>query len=238
MLRPFFTYYGGKFRLAGKMLPPRHGRIIEAFAGSAGYATRHPLCAVTLVEKNPVIASIWRYLIGASQASILALPDLADGQTVDDLDVPVGAQRLIGMWLNRGVAAPGKRPANWMRDGRYSAQFWGPGIRERIALQVGAIRHWELIEGDYTLAPDVEATWIIDPPYQGRAGSHYPCGSDAIDYAALAQWTLSRRGYVCAHEAHGASWLPFAPFGETKAMTHVRGTGRVSQESIFTRGAA
>jgi len=237
-VRPFFTYYGGKFRLAAKMPPPRHGHIVEAFAGSAGYATRHPSQAVTLVEKNPVIASIWRYLIGASPAEILALPDLVDGQTVDDLPISLGAQRLVGMWLNRGVAAPGKRPANWMRDGRYSAQFWGAGVRDRIASQVAAIRHWDLIEGDYSSAPDIAATWIVDPPYQGRAGTHYPHGSRDIDYAALAAWTRSRQGLVFAHEAHGADWLPFAPFGETKAMTHVRGTGRVSVESLFVQGAA
>jgi hypothetical protein len=34
------------------------------------------------------------------------------------------------------------------------------------AAQVGAIKHWTLIEGSYEAAPDEEATWYIDPPYQ------------------------------------------------------------------------
>lgn len=236
-MKPFFTYYGGKFRLAAKLPQPRFGRIVESFAGSAGYSTRHPHHEVTLVEKNPIIASIWRYLIGASASEIRDLPDIADGETTDLLPVPVGAQRLIGMWLNAAVASPRKSPSAWMRQ-QTSQLFWGRRVRDRIASQVDLIRHWQIVEGDYSIAPDVEATWIVDPPYQGRAGTHYPFGSKAIDYAALAEWTRARRGLVIAHEAHGADWLPFAPFGETKAMTHVRGTGRISVEALFVQGDA
>ena len=42
-LRPFFCYYGGKWRAAPKYPPPEHDTIVEPFAGAAGYATRYAL---------------------------------------------------------------------------------------------------------------------------------------------------------------------------------------------------
>ena len=73
------------------------------------------------------------------------------------------------------------------------------------------IRHWRIIEGDYTDAPDIEAHWHIDPPYQDNAGRHYRC--NALDYQSLADWCRSRRGFVQACERDGATWLrlPFVP---------------------------
>jgi len=42
MLRPFWRYYGGKWRAAPRYPAPRHDLIIEPFAGAAGYAMRYP----------------------------------------------------------------------------------------------------------------------------------------------------------------------------------------------------
>ena len=39
-LLPFWAYYGGKWRSAPRYPAPVHGRIIEPFAGAAGYAMR------------------------------------------------------------------------------------------------------------------------------------------------------------------------------------------------------
>lgn len=82
------------------------------------------------------------------------------------------------------------------------------GLCARVAAQVEFIRHWRVIHGDYTEAPDIEATWLIDGPYQGEAGEHYRHGSRDIDYAHLARWS-PRRGQVVVCEALGADWLPF-----------------------------
>jgi site-specific DNA-adenine methylase len=62
-LRPFLRYYGGKWSLAPSYPEPRFATIIEPFAGAAGYSLRYADRRVTLVEKYPVIAGIWRYLI-------------------------------------------------------------------------------------------------------------------------------------------------------------------------------
>lgn len=218
-LKPFFTYLGGKYRTAHKYPAPRHDVIVEPFAGSAGYAVRNHERQVILVERDEKIAAVWRYLLTASPDEVAALPLVGEGwQTTDDLThLPPGARYLIGLWLNKGTASPRKTPSAWCRSGIRPNSMWGMAIRERIAGQLDAIRHWRLIESDYSSAPDVEATWFVDPPYVGK-GHQYRFGSSLIDYAALGAWTLARPGQVIACEGPGATWLPFEPLGAMKAQ--------------------
>lgn len=231
MLRPFFTYYGGKWRAAPKYPAPTHDTIVEPFAGSAGYATRYCDKRVILVEKDHKIASIWRYLIGADPERILGLPDIGpEGVAAHDLE---DAERwLIGMRLNNGVSHPCNAPSAWMRRGTHARSFWGQAIRERIASQVGAIRHWTVIEGDYTEAPDITATWFVDPPYDCAAGRHYVHGSAGLDFAALGNWCRGLSGQRIVCEAMGATWLPFRHFADIKA-NESRNGGKVSREAVW-----
>jgi site-specific DNA-adenine methylase len=74
MLRPFFSFYGGKWRAAPYYPTPQFNRVIEPFAGAAGYSTRHHERDVVLVEADPVIAGLWRWLIAAPSSEVLALP--------------------------------------------------------------------------------------------------------------------------------------------------------------------
>ena len=231
-LRPFFTYYGGKWQAAPKYPPPLSDTIVEPFAGSAGYSLRWPDRKVVLVERDPYVAGTWRYLLAVSEAEILALPDLETGQSTDDLDVPQEARWLIGWWLNKGTASPRKSPGQWMRSGIRPDSMWGAAVRERIAPQLHAIRHWTLIEGDYTEAPDVPATWFVDPPYIDK-GKHYRRGSGTIDFDVLGAWCRTRRGQVMVCENVGADWLPFQPFIDIKASEAKHG-GKVSKEAIWT----
>ncbi len=237
-LRPFFTFYGGKWRVAPHYPAPRHETIVEPFAGSAGYSMRYPDRRIILVERDPLIAATWRYLIGVDETEILALPNVSSDQTVDDLDVCAEARLLIGWWLNKGSAQPKKRPGSNMRKSVAGlvkkdppSGWWGQQIRERIASQLHAIRHWALLEGDYQNAQSVEATWFIDPPYI-EAGRHYRHGPTGIDYAALARWSRSRQGQIIVCENVGATWLPFRPWRETKASEAKHG-GKISREAIW-----
>ena len=232
MMRPFFTFYGGKWRAAPKYPQPRYDTVIEPFAGSAGFSVRNHARRVILVEKDPIIAATWRYLLRVLPSEILALPDIEPGQSVHDLGVSQEAGCLIGWWLTRGAAAPNVTRSAWGRDGRYSRQFWGDSARQRIASQVEQIRHWQLIEGDYTEAPDIEAHWFIDPPYQ-KAGKHYRHGSKALDFDSLGEWCRVRRGDVVACENTGAAWLPFQHLMDAKANEGRTG-GKVSREAIWT----
>ncbi len=228
-LRPFFTYYGGKWRDAVKNYPaPRFGTIVEPFAGSAGYSMRYPDRRVILCDLDPVIAGLWTYLVGVTEAEILAIPDLSDEETVHDLGVCEEARWLVGFWLNKGVSQPRVSPSAWMRSGIRPGSFWGPEVRRRVANQLQFIRHWEVRHGSYE---DIDvggpATWFVDPPYAGP-GSHYRCGSSGVDFDALASWCLARQGQTIVCEASGATWLPFRDLGDMKSTRATR-----SAEAVY-----
>lgn len=231
-LRPFFGFYGGKWRDAIKHYPAPEGKtIIEPFAGSAGYALRHYDREIVLCEIDPILAGVWTYLTKVRPKEILALPDIEPGRTVDDLHVAQEAKWLIGFWLNRGVATPRKSPSKWMRDGIRPGSFWGERVRQTIARQVTKVRHWQVHNCTYLEAPSPKsATWFIDPPYQ-RAGQHYGYSSDGIDYGSLAAWCKQRKGQVIVCENDGADWLPF------ETLAHVKTTRASfrSKEVIWTQ---
>lgn len=229
---PFFCFYGGKWRTAPRYPAPRFTRLVEPFAGAAGYATRYPDLEVTLVDRDPVIANLWRFLIGASRKDILAIPLLLAGQRVDELRCGEDARSLVGFWVNKGSAQPKVSQSSWMRQGIRPKSFWGQEIRARIAEQVGRIRHWRIIEGDYTEAPiGPTATYFVDPPYSGAVGRRYRFSE--VDYAALGYWVRRLHGQVIVCENDGASWLPFRPFLRAKANESANGH-KVSAEAIYT----
>lgn len=221
-LAPFFSYFGGKWRLAPRYPRPRHETIVEPFAGSAGYATRFHWCRVILVEKDPTVAGIWRWLINATAREIMALPE------DPELLQRGPARAMMELNLNqasRYVGQDRKRYGGGTFDGQ-SGRTWCRVIRARIASQVDKIRHWQVIEGDYTQAPDVAATWFIDPPYEGIDA--YRCKGAAINYPALGAWCRERRGQVIVCEQQGATWLPFRPFraSPTAARSRAKPFGR------------
>lgn len=223
-LRPFFGFYGGKWRDTLKHYPPPvFDTIVEPFAGSAGYALRYPDRDVVLCEIDPVIASVWQYLIQVSPEEIHSIPDLEVGQTVDDLNVCQEVKWLVGFWLNRGASRPRRSSSRWMRDGVRPGSFWGERVRNTIASQLDAIRHWQIFNCSYEDCPVYgSATWFVDPPYQ-QAGHHYVFGSSDIDYEALGLWCRNRPGQVIVCENAGADWLPF------RALTDVKTTRRSSR---------
>lgn len=227
-LRPFFGYYGGKWRDAPRHYPPpAHGTIVEPFAGSAGYSLRYPSRNVILVERDAVIAAVWRYLIKVREREILQIADVAPHGSVDDLRCSEEAKWLVGFWLNRGVERPRRTPSKWMREGIRPGSFWGPAVRDRIARQLSKIRHWRIVEGNYSLSGfRGAATWFIDPPYQ-NAGQHYYHGADALDYDKLGEWCKRRRGQVIVCENEGADWLDFVSLAKVKTTRKGQRSGEV-----------
>lgn len=234
-LRPFFSYFGSKYRIVPRYPAPLYPTICEPFAGAASYACAYPDRRVVLVDRDPVIVGVWRYLIRTSAAEILALPDILEGMTTDDVRAPEEARALIGFWLNAACTAPRKRPSRWALEAHTGSQlYWGPRVRARLAAQVEHIRHWRAIEGSYEGASGREpATWFVDPPYQWM-GKCYVHGSSAIDFAHLARWCREREGQVIVCENEGADWLPFVPFVHAKAVSnrHRRGPA-ISCEAIW-----
>ncbi len=216
-LRPFFSYYGSKWRISLKYPAPKFSRIIEPFAGSAGYSLHYPSLSINLYEINPVVYGVWDYLIRASQKEILSLP--LEFSHISEVNVCQEAKWLIGFWLNKASVAPCNRLTKFAVNRPNS--HWGETIRNRIAYQIKFIRHWRVFNKSYEFADNVSATWFVDPPYAGLSGRIYKFND--IDYSNLGKWCQSRYGQLIVCEMEGADWLPFLPFLTSKVMEGYKG---------------
>lgn len=202
-----------------------------------------------LVDRNPVIAGLWRWLTRVSADEILALPLLPPGGCIDELELDLPARWLIGFWLHKGSTSPGRTLVQrW--GAAYPTQFWSENIRARIAAQLNAIRHWRVLEGSYADLANVPATWFIDPPYIGASrvsrwrgsnvvetrpvGARYRFGPTKIDFEHLSAWCRTRVGQTIVCENVGAVWLPFEPFHMARANV----AGGTTHEAIWTGGCA
>ena len=223
-----FYYYGAKARLAPKYPPPDHPIIVEPFAGAAGYSMHHlrDVSRVFLVEKDPRVVGAWKRLLSLSADEILNYPVPAPGHYTSD---PIVMYSQASNAVSR------------CRSIKVSERSWGvmQGMLRRMASLVDEAREKvRIIPGNYTSAPPLEATWFIDPPYLGGAGSTktaYPrgmgyaggCSSADLDYTALGDWARARRGQVIVCEGAGADWLPFKSLVDQYDSQGKRGTEMV-----------
>lgn len=228
-LRPFFKYYGSKYRIAPLYPAPRYRTIVEPFAGSASYSVLHADHRVVLIETDPEVFELWRWLIhGATAADVRALPvcgsgpgDLPPGFDLRHVDGPPGALLLMRYWQRVG------RSRCWtVSKWGHLSGFWCAATRDRIAAQLEAIRHWCIFSGDLTARPGLTeqlgasgCTWFVDAPYQAQP----KIWGAAPDFPALGRWVCSLVGQVIVCEAPGATWLPFRPF--TNALNGPAGNG-------------
>lgn len=212
-LRPFFPYYGSKWRIAPLYPRPLYRSIIEPFAGSAQYATLYHQRDVLLVDADEVICGVWDYLIRVQPNEILGLPDPGPLQALDELGLCQEARWLIGFWVGPATTYPARRPSSWYAKWHGNgARVWGDEVRRRLACQVERIRHWRVKHAPYEdIHVAGNATWFIDPPYAGRQGTKYRHSSAHIDYERLGQWCRERTGQTIVCEGEGAVWLPFEP---------------------------
>jgi site-specific DNA-adenine methylase len=214
-VRPFFPYYGSKWNIARHYPAPQRRIVIEPFAGSAGYSLFYACPRAVLIDIDPIVAGTWNYLFKVTKQEIERLPDLPNvGDCVDDYKIPEEAKWLIGFWLNRGSAQPKKsRTAYSARIDRAQLN-WSPRAKQRIASQLDAIRGWRIIHGSYDDAPDVEATWFIDPPY-GDKGKYYR--KQFSEFDKLAYFAQGLQGQVICCGGEGCDWMPFEPLGNFKS---------------------
>ena len=218
-----FYYYGRKKQLARHYPSPEMDTIIEPFAGSAAYSLRGENWRkrIILVEKDPRVMQIWNWLVNeATPESILAMPALKVGEKSSEfLHIIHAATKMAFAYKTIKVTPVLER--NWEIS------------RRVLSSSLYKIKHWELILGDYQDAPDIEATWFIDPPYKGEHGHGYKYSSDLIDYEKLAEWILSRKGQVIACEGSNGDYLPF------KRLISLPGVaGKRSEEKIFYRSTS
>src|SRR5689334_624496 len=133
-----FSYYGSKSKIAHLYPEPKHGRIIEPFAGSARYSLLHFENEVELYDVSRFVVDVWRYLIEASEKDVLSLPNVPSKVHLDNYKQLSDAERyLIGFHLCRGKAKPrkvGHGQNGWARD------------KQRIAANLYKIRHWKVTQ--------------------------------------------------------------------------------------------
>lgn len=229
-LKLFFTYFGGKWRIARHYPKPNKNILIEPFAGSAGYSLHYPNLQIELHDKDPIIAGVWSYLINVKETEIMGLPLVV--YDLREMKLPQEAKWLIGFWLNKGHVYPCNSPGKWMREKNRPNSFWGEAIRQRIANQLKFIRHWKIKNKCYSEIENKDATWFIDSPYE-RSGANYR--HNQINFQHLSKWCQSRQGQVMVCEQMGASWLPFVEFKTVKALEGKKGSKK-SKEVIWIKG--
>jgi site-specific DNA-adenine methylase len=217
-----FSYYGSKSKLAPLYERPRYDTVIEPFAGSAAYALDGDNWQknVILYDSNPKVAAVWDYLIHATEADIAALPDVRPGEKVTDFKQLSQAERwLIGFNINRGSSMP-KVTASDRSNGLTYKKY--------ILDNLHKVKHWKVFGTSYETAPNQDATWFIDPPYQKNGKYYY--GFNQMDFTALGAWCRERRGQIIVCENEGADWLPF------RVLTTFRGSMRSQVEVVWTQG--
>jgi hypothetical protein len=192
---------------------PKHDKIIEPFAGSAAYS----LCGnnwekeVELYDTYPVVIGVWNYLKKASAKDIESLPAIGPGDSLIDHTYLSDEERhLIGFCINPGSSVPKLKATGFTR--------WQTA-KKYILTNLHKIKHWKINHADYSTAPDVKATWFIDPPYQ-KSGKYYV--KTKLDYEILSQWVGSRKGQLIVCENEGADWLNFEPLTTTKNTGYKR----------------
>lgn len=215
-----FYYYGRKKQIAKYYPLPSYDTIIEPFAGSAAYSMYKDNWKknVILVEKDEKVYDIWKWLIeDASEIDILKLPELKVGDRSSEfLHIVHAATKMAFHFKTIKVTSVLER--NW----EISRRIFSENLYK--------IKHWQIINDDYTSAPDIEATWFIDPPYKGDAGLGYRHSSKLLNYEELAKWIFERKGEVICCEGKEGDYLPFKPLVDLKGVA-----GKVNKEMIYHR---
>ena len=191
-----FPYFGRKGRHAGLYPQPLHPLIIEPFAGSMAWTLYHRPDAAIGIEADERVVALWHRLTSLERRP--RKPKV--GSKTNDLFVKLCSYSEHAL-TSGSMTVTSRMVRDWtplmdriMRD--------GPWARE----------HVRYIQGDYRSAPDVEATWFIDPPYQHANRRGY--AMKGLDYGELADWCRSRSGQVIVCEQAGADWLPFKPLAD------------------------
>lgn len=196
---------------------PRYLKIVEPFAGGAGYSLNHLHHNVQLYDVRPSVVQVWQYLIKATPEEILALPLIEPDQDVRSLKCCEEGRLLIS-WCLQEAPHQTRTFSPWAKKHLEtgSASYWSPKRRQRAAVLSSKIKHWQVRLTDWVHLlnhSEGPATYFIDPPYQ-RIPTAY--GTPPLDYQRLADICRSLPGQVIVCEDQNADWLPFKPLYSLK----------------------
>lgn len=223
-----FAYYGAKHGLALKYPPPVHDTIVEPFAGSAAYSVRWATesTEVILCDADKAVVELWHRVQSFTESDLQALDRHLerDRRTTD----PLVAASSGSAGLKATLSGVSLQITPRMR------KDW-PNIRRRIKRALPRIRKWQVIHCTYQEAPQIEATWFIDPPYQvstqneytslaHAAGNAYRHSAAQINFDHLGAWCQQQRGQVIVCEQAPAAWLPFEPLAQQKNAQNISRT--------------
>ncbi len=174
-----FYYYGAKHALARRYQRPTHRIVVEPFAGSAGYSIHHLVRGnvdhAILVEKDVRVFGLWQRLLTMSPAEVAALNPPAPGEWTTDF-----------FWMTTAASNALARSKGYSFSTRAAAT--ARAMQARIVSILPKVKgRITLIQGDYTQAPDITATWFVDPPYQAVGSSTRPVAIQTL-------WILLRSG--------------------------------------------
>lgn len=242
-----FKWFGSKWQSGRKYPAPAHGKIIEPFAGGAGYSLNYCERDVTICETDPHLSKLWPWLIGiATEAMIREIPiNTPEGTDIRALGLSDGQALLLKTWQRTNnvgdcwtISPWGNKPGQWTES-----------TRSRVADEVGATKHWKFLPDAMPLLHyaandwygaadhDNDYTWFIDPMYQYNYQYRNKTGHD---YEKLGKLIKSLPGQVIVCEAvcpkTGAipNWLPFRHFAETVTSRRKVENNHHSKELIWT----
>lgn len=236
---PLFKWFGSKWSASKHYPAPRFDRVVEPYAGSAGYALRFGAGRrVIIAERDPHLRLLWRWLISeATAAQILEIPlDLPEGLDIRALGLNIGQATLLKTWQRTNnvgncwtTSAWGSKPGQWTAS-----------TRARVAAEFSAVRSWILTDSaeDLFASPAAPATWFVDPPYQ----FNYRYKTAPLAYSTLGAQLASLPGEVIVCEARdpktglAPNWLPFVDFRRTVTSRRKAGNHTHSAELICVLG--
>lgn len=242
-IHPLFKWFGSKWLSSKTLPPPKHDRIVEPFAGGAGYSLRYCERDVLICENDLHLAKLWPWLIGeATEAMIRDIPiGVPIGTDIRTLGLSQGQALLLKSWQRTNnvgdcwtISPWGNKPGQWTAN-----------TSARVAEEVHAIKHWQFaLDGMRVMQHAIElgaatSMWFLDPMYEFNYQYRNKIGHDYAELGRLAQALPGQAVVceaVCPKTGKVPNWLPFEHFGERITSRRKAEQNHHSKELIWTKG--